>query len=309
MIKVLERAPGLDLIKGKTLVEIGGKPLLKVPEDERRQAFDIAAEVVADSVKRHYVPPIKLGPHEEATVKLSSETTFHGEFDEFAELHSLSGPPDSDTACVKRIRSRVSNAIKSQADIFFVPPKGITIVSDIDAVLRVSQYMPRLKESAFKPYRPWLNMPQIFAKFKTRCDIHFHYITNAPSPFTDMYMRFLVHFYPPGSFDAARTNVRFPSEVNLNLILEKFPNRKFYLLLDMTKRYRFTTMAPSRLECILIRDIAPLNYREKFKIANLKENWKFIPKTKIRYFTKPDDLMGLDFDAGGCGIPKLQKYN
>lgn len=75
----------------------------------------------------------------------------------------------------------------NQSDIFFVPRKGITIVCDIDDVLRETRVW-NWKEMTLnilaRPYKPWLNMPAVLWDLKERLEaegqnVHFHYMTDA----------------------------------------------------------------------------------------------------------------------------------
>ncbi|KAF2858270.1 hypothetical protein K470DRAFT_272568 [Piedraia hortae CBS 480.64] len=303
MFQMLERRPGSTIVHGKPLIEITGPRLNMIPKDERMQAFDIAAEVFSRSQKKHLVPSIELDLPERQMATLSQKTTIHGEFEGFAALDSIPGPSGNPPYCIRRIRTRFINSVGSQGELFLVPPQGTTIIADVDAVLRDAFEKSQLKTSAFKPFIPWMNMPDLFHQFKTRCDIHYHYITASPVALTDMYMRLLRRYYPPGSFDTGKVQKSHQNELNINLATQTFPNRRFILFLDSTKRYRISRSFDDQLLCIFVRDIAQRDFKGRVKPINLKKNFRPIPMRKVKLFKTPDELMGLDLEKMDCGNP------
>jgi hypothetical protein len=52
--------------------------------------------------------------------------------------------------------------------MWFVPPEGVTILSDIDDILRFTQiYVPEngLNNSFARPFVPWADMPSVYAQW------------------------------------------------------------------------------------------------------------------------------------------------
>lgn len=88
---------------------------------------------------------------------------------------------------------------------FFVPPRGLTIISDVDDVLRVAEvwnWKQAILDLFTKPYEPWLNMTGVYSRWSEdipngngrrwkndklenvtrnlKTNVHFHYITDTP---------------------------------------------------------------------------------------------------------------------------------
>jgi phosphatidate phosphatase APP1 len=75
----------------------------------------------------------------------------------------------------------VNGTDTGNATAYLVPTDGLTIISDIDDILRVTKiYEPKegLLNSFALPFTPWMNMPEIYANWsKTLPQLHFHYLT------------------------------------------------------------------------------------------------------------------------------------
>ena len=96
------------------------------------------------------------------------------------------------TEQIQTLNMYVQGTDTGNATTYLVPPIGITIISDIDDILRVTKiYDPKegLLNSFARPFTPWLNMPDIYANWsKTLGNFHFHYLTTTPEQVTRNYM-------------------------------------------------------------------------------------------------------------------------
>lgn len=81
------------------------------------------------------------------------------------------------------------------ATAYLVPPEGVTVVSDIDDILRVTKiYQPKegILNTFARPFRPWMNMAQVYANWSSSMsDMHLHYLTTTPEQITRNYMDFV----------------------------------------------------------------------------------------------------------------------
>lgn len=144
------------------------------------------------------------------------------------------------------------------ASSYFVPEEGLTIISDIDDILRVTKiYQPEegLQNSFANNYTAWMNMPDIYQMWKNisggsassfcrhiliyLCSgVHFHYLTTTPEQVTRAYEAFTYANYPPGSFDDRFLNFTTLEQTlqirkfRLQEVIESFPKRKFVLVAD-----------------------------------------------------------------------------
>ena len=132
--------------------------------------------------------------------------------------------------------------INGNATAYLVPSTGLTIISDIDDILRVTKiYEPTegLLNTFARPFTQWMDMPDIYANWSRSIpNMHFHYLTTTPEQVTRNYMDFIYKTYPGGSFDTRPLNF---SDVSATLSIRKFlldkifltyPQRKFILVAD-----------------------------------------------------------------------------
>ncbi|CAD0053243.1 unnamed protein product [Aureobasidium pullulans] len=112
------------------------------------------------------------------------------------------------------VRTPRDDDVNNAADVFFVPPKGVTIIADIDDTLRVMDVWnvkQTLLNAFARPLTPWRDMPEVLNDLKGRIEaegqnIHFHYLTDAPEMVASTYTPALTELYPPGSFDFRPVN-------------------------------------------------------------------------------------------------------
>jgi hypothetical protein len=124
------------------------------------------------------------------TYPLSVSTGTYGHFETFFNLDlpfTLSSTTHIHSIPITLSLSGCNSAhtsLPTTIEALIVPPTGLTIISDIDDILRVSEiWDPKqaLLDLWTRPYQPWLNMPEIFALWqKTVPDAHFHYTSDVP---------------------------------------------------------------------------------------------------------------------------------
>ncbi len=98
----------------------------------------------------------------------------------------------NETNHIQTLNMYVNGTDTGNATAYLVPPEGITIVSDIDDILRVTKiYDPKegLLNSFARAFTPWMDMPELYSNWsKTLPDFHFHYLTTTPEQVTRNYM-------------------------------------------------------------------------------------------------------------------------
>lgn len=179
------------------------------------------------------------------TITLPYPTTDEGDFDVFVPLQNVTGGgllPGNTTGPPQRINVYASSTDEGNATSYLVPNEGMTIISDIDDILRVTKiYEPAqgLNNSFVYPFRQWEDMPDIYANWsKSLPDMHFHYLTTTPEQITRNYMNFIYDTYPGGSFDTRPLNFTNVDETLtvrkflLDKIFQTYPQRKFILVAD-----------------------------------------------------------------------------
>jgi hypothetical protein len=141
------------------------------------------------------------------------ETTAQGDFDAFVQIDDFTNGTimkGNETNNVQRLNVYTDGTDTGNATAFLVPPTGITFISDIDDILRVTKiYDPKegLLNSFARDFTQWMNMPDIYANWSRTLpnDTHFHYLTTTPEQATRNYMDFIYKTYPGGSFDTVST--------------------------------------------------------------------------------------------------------
>lgn len=242
-----------------------GTSVKELPLSQASQARNLTSEifVVQDA---HALPPVfTLEPAPSAgssgepggggaitasggnqTITFPYNVTVEGDYDGFVPIASNGLMAGNVTKVIQRLNVHTNGTDTGNATAFLVPPMGLTIVNDIDDILRVTQiYDPKqgLLNTFARPFTPWLNMPEIYANWSRSLLIdgqatHFHYLTTTPEQVTRNYEEFILGTYPGGSFDTRPLNFSDVSatlsirEFLLTKIFQTFPERKFILVAD-----------------------------------------------------------------------------
>ena len=218
------------------------------------------------------------------------------------------------TSRIQTLNLYANGTDSGNATAYLVPPTGLTVISDIDDILRVTKiYEPKegLLNTFARPFTPWMNMPSIYANWSQSLPTtHFHYLTTTPEQATRNYMDFIFKTYPLGSFDTRPLNFSNAEETlkvrkyMLDRIFESFPKRKFILVADtsnsdiMTDYPQMYKDYPGQVACILLRNTSATDTGDKFPYDT--SGFKGIPKENYMFFKVPDDLTNLDLANGHC---------
>lgn len=96
------------------------------------------------------------------TFKFPNPTTPEGDFDGFVQIQQNGLLPGNSTRQIQRLNVYANGTDTGNATAYLVPNSGLTIISDIDDILRVTKiYQPKegLLNSFARPFTPWMNMP------------------------------------------------------------------------------------------------------------------------------------------------------
>ena len=238
------------------------------------------------------------------TITLPYVTTPEGDFDTFVALQNVSDGgliPGNATVSPQRVNVYTNGTLTGNATSYLVPTSGLTIISDIDDILRVTKiYQPKegLLNSFARPFTPWMNMPEIYANWsKSLPNLHFHYLTTTPEQVTRNYMDFIFKTYPGGSFDTRPLNF---SDVSATLSIRKFllqkifqtfPTRKFILVADtsnsdvMSDYPEMATDFPGQVQCIFLRNTSSTDSGDKFPYNT--KGFKDLKRETYMFFNVP----------------------
>lgn len=251
-------------------------------------------------------------------VTMPYETTPEGDFDAFVHIRNVSGGgllAGNETNNVQRLNVYANGTLTGNATAYLVPTEGITFISDIDDILRVTKiYDPKegLLNSFARPFTQWMNMPEIYANWSRTLpnSTHFHYLTTTPEQVTRNYMDFIFKTYPGGSFDTRPLNF---SDVSATLSIRKFlldkvfatfPKRKFVLIADTSnsdviKAYpQLAHDHPDQVQCIFLRNTSSTDDSDWFPYDT--SGFEGLNNRSYMFFHVPDDLRGLDIANGQC---------
>lgn len=218
-----------------------------LPQSQADMARNVTAEIFVVQQGDVPVSPIMVesfqgGAGTSQIIDLPYNTTAEGDFDVFLPINSAGLMAGNETEQIQKLSTFVSNTTEGNATAYLVPNQGITIVSDIDDILRITKiYDPKegLLNSFARPYTPWENMPSIYANWSQSLpNAHFHYLTTLPEQVTRSYESFIYADYPAGSFDTRPLNFSDISatlsvrQFLLTKVFETFPQRKFVLVAD-----------------------------------------------------------------------------
>lgn len=203
----------LDDLANIFLIDVDIKDL---PADQQAQARNLTSEIFVVQQKHvnvtvTFVNDVAVQPETDSgainaaggaqVIQLPYETTDEGDFDAFLVLFNTTGPNGghmmggNETDRIQTLNMYINGTDTGNATAYLVPPKGLTVISDIDDILRVTKiYDPKegLLNSFARPFTPWLNMPEIYANWsKTVPNMHYHYLTTTPEQVTRNYMEYV----------------------------------------------------------------------------------------------------------------------
>lgn len=291
----------------------------QLPASQADQARNVTAEIFVVqqgnvNVSAIEVGPFQGGPGETQNVTLPYETTPEGDYDVFVPINSNGLMAGNETQEIQKLSTQVSNTTEGNATAYLVPNEGITVISDIDDILRVTKiWDPKegLLNTFARPFMQWENMPTIYANWSQSLpNTHFHYLTTLPEQVTRNYEQFIYDTYPAGSFDTRPLNFSDVSETLsvreflLVKIFETFPQRKFVLVADtsnsdvMRDYPKMAKNYPNQLQCIFLRNTSATDPSDKFPYDT--SGFQGIDQKKYMFIVNSDDLTGIDIAGDTC---------
>jgi hypothetical protein len=251
-------------------------------------------------------------------IAIVGQTTDQGDYDQFLPISNSSFQngllAGNATTRLQRLNVYADGTNTGNATSYLVPETGLTIISDIDDILRITKiYQPSegLLNSFARAFVPWMNMPSIYANWSRSIpDFHFHYLTTTPEQVTRNYMEYIYATYPGGSFDTRPLNF---SDVTATLSIRKYllqkifqtyPHRKFILVADtsnsdvMRDYPAMATEFPGQVQCIFLRNTSATDSGDKFPYDT--SGFQGLNQSMYMFFVVPDDLTNLDIVNGQC---------
>ncbi|OJT14089.1 Phosphatidate phosphatase APP1 [Trametes pubescens] len=220
-----------------------------------------------------------------------------GEFDQFVTVPGLG----SNSSSVRIIETGIANVTgPGNGTIILVPSTGISVVSDIDDVMRITKvYVPNegLFNSFVQPYVNVPGIPELYAHWnETLPGAAFHYDTTTPVELTRTYVDYLFSNFPLGSLEMRPINISDPSQIlearqnSLLKLFQTFPQRKFVLVGDTSSSTllsaypQIAEQFPNQIACIFIRNTSATDSDDKIPFStsefkNINNNTWFFYRT------------------------------
>jgi phosphatidate phosphatase APP1 len=189
-----------------------------------------------------------------------------------------------------------------------IPPRGFSVISDIDDTLKVTNVSDRrdlLANTFLNPFEPIPAMAALYQEW-ARQGCAFHYVSASPWQLFRPLDQFLEQAgYPPGSLDLRTMRLRGPSLIQLLVagrrskrramvsILRMYPFRRFILVGDAGERDpelygAIARKFPRQIDRILIRRLSSPG----IDAERLDRAFGRLSGTRWRVFEQPDELKG-----------------
>ena len=194
-------------------------------------------------------------------------------------------------------------------EVYLLEPTGISVISDIDDTIKVSEVADRkalLRNTFLKPFEPVDGMAAVYRLWSTETKAEFHYVTASPWQLYPALSEFIrSNRFPAGTFDMK--SFRWKDRRFLNLfkspetykrrviepILNAFPQRRFVLVGDSGERDPeiYGALArehPDQVARILIRDVTG----EDSGDARYRKAFKGVPSERWQVFRNAQEIEG-----------------
>ncbi|MCZ6699505.1 MAG: DUF2183 domain-containing protein, partial [Planctomycetota bacterium] len=193
--------------------------------------------------------------------------------------------------------------------VWLVPEIGITVISDIDDTIKISDAKDRkalLRNTFLKPFREVGGMADLYQAWARRKDLRFHYVSASPWQLFGPLDEFLRSAgFPAGPMslkpfrwkdetflDLFKSPMQYKLDV-IEPIIKRFPKRQFVLLGDsgekdpeaygeLARRY------PDQVIRVFVRDVTGEASNSERYLGAFRD----IPKARWKIFEDPRDIRG-----------------
>lgn len=295
-------------------VPLGKRLLLK----GLQRAMEITAEELSSDTFRERIDGFLASPGRKRRIVLEisgeqytvqKKSSSNGSFWELLNLNSIHQNGSSSWSVpiqLCRQADPISPQSKVLGTLHMVPPKGISVVSDIDDTMKLTETTSRrrmLANTFLRPFAAVEGMPELYQAWQ-QTGSDFHYVSRSPwelyVPLSDLCKS---SGFPEGSMHLRYFRVRDemfkrlrPVRRSLKVsiiadLLQRLPQRRFVLVGDSGERdpeiYRFLAERfPDRVAAILIREItnAAVTGRRLKKLKSLPA------QIEVTVFRQPEQI-------------------
>jgi phosphatidate phosphatase APP1 len=190
-----------------------------------------------------------------------------------------------------------------------IPPRGVSVVSDIDDTIKVSEVRDRgalLQNTFVRPFRAVPHMAKVYDRWRTEQAV-FHYVSASPWQLYGPLAEFCqTEGFPAGTFHMKQFRVKdstffdlFKDQVEYKLgrirpLLEMYPQRRFLLVGDSGEQDpeiygQIAREFPNQVVRIYIRDVTD----EPADAARYTAAFREVPRDKWLLFDEAQALLPL----------------
>jgi phosphatidate phosphatase APP1 len=189
-----------------------------------------------------------------------------------------------------RIRLPKNETRKFSGFISFIPNKGVSVISDIDDTIKISNVLNKkelMRNTFLREFQPVSGIPSLYNRWEKKGAV-FHYVSGSPWQLYPPILQFLERYSFPRGFFSLKSLRLKPSGIYTFIkadqltykkqviegIIKNFPERKFILVGDSGEKdpevySKIARKFPKRILFILIRNVGNL----KMNSPRLKENF------------------------------------
>eukprot|EP00591_Stephanopyxis_turris_P011452 CAMPEP_0195531754 /NCGR_PEP_ID=MMETSP0794_2-20130614/36254_1 /TAXON_ID=515487 /ORGANISM="Stephanopyxis turris, Strain CCMP 815" /LENGTH=340 /DNA_ID=CAMNT_0040663673 /DNA_START=109 /DNA_END=1127 /DNA_ORIENTATION=- len=260
--------PETESKKRKALINILGKMFQLKDAEEKKFLNQRIRPFTVDNKSMKYVN-IKIGD----SIHRMPRSLKDGHFRTNFTLHESHLNSENGTVPFKVVGQDRS----FQGTVHLVPPEGISIVSDIDDTVKITNYLDKkefYKNTFLKEFQAVPGMAQYFHKCKSQYEnCCFHFVSASPYQlFEQLSDFFQLEGFPLATFHLKRIRVKDktllqlfadPQDYKIRQIeplLKTFPNRKFIFIGDSGEKdpeiyTELFQKYPSQIDKVLIRNV------------------------------------------------------
>jgi phosphatidate phosphatase APP1 len=172
------------------------------------------------------------------------------------------------------ILSGLDDVAVAKGDVFLYPKHGLSIVSDIDDTIKISQVGDRrelLANTFLREFRAVEGMPELYQEWQQQ-GAAFHYVSSSPwQLFTALHSFSDQTGFPGGTFHLRNFRLRDQllrkmvlrrngKAIAIRKLLTQMPGRRFILIGDSGEKdpkiyHKICKQFPGRIEAVFIRDV------------------------------------------------------
>jgi len=188
-------------------------------------------------------------------------------------------------------------------EIHPIPSKGLSVISDIDDTIKISQVTNKkelIKNTFMRPFKIAPGMSELYRQWHINNNAIFHYVSASPWQLYPPLSSFMnENRFPKGLFHMKSFRLKDSSFMNLfsdpveykmgiiESILKRYPQRNFILVGDSGEKDpevygMIARKYPGQIKYILIRKVGENNNDERFNLAFAElatDRWQTFTKT------------------------------